>query len=115
MLISSHEHAESDMELRALKEAQLEAAQLIDAIATASEVDGKLLEEHDSQRIATGIARLEKAVAEENVVRIHELTEQLNRISSDFAARRMDLHIAKALRGESIDDVEHPAESSENP
>ncbi len=115
MLKASHEHAESDMELRTLKEAQLEAAQLIDAITTASEVDGKLLEEHDSQRIAAGIARLEEAVAEENSVRIHELTEQLNRISSDFAARRMDLHIGKALRGESIDDAEHPAESSESP
>jgi hypothetical protein len=39
-------------------------------------------------------------------VQIHELTEELNRLSSQFASRRMDLHIGEALRGESIDEVE---------
>jgi len=39
-------------------------------------------------------------------VQIHAATEELNQASSDFAAKRMDLHIANALRGESIDAVE---------
>ena len=38
--------------------------------------------------------------------RIHGATEELNQVSSDFAAKRMDLHIANALRGESIEEVE---------
>ena len=38
---------------------------------------------------------------------IHAATEELNQVSSEFAAKRMDLHIANALRGESIDEVEN--------
>ena len=37
---------------------------------------------------------------------IHSSTKDLNRISGVFAARRMNLHIGEALKGESIDEVE---------
>ena len=40
---------------------------------------------------------------------IHELTENLNKVSSAFAARRMDIQIGKALRGESIETVDKSA------
>jgi hypothetical protein len=33
---------------------------------------------------------------------VSDLTAALNRISGDFAARRMDAHISRALQGESI-------------
>jgi hypothetical protein len=33
---------------------------------------------------------------------VSDLTAALNKISGDFAARRMDEHIARALQGESI-------------
>ena len=39
--------------------------------------------------------------------KIREATEELNRISSEFAARRMDLHIGQALKGEIIDNIEN--------
>jgi len=106
MLQSSHEHAKEDMEARAIREAQLDATQLIDALESAREVDGDLLEEQEAQAIEAAIAKLQKAMPVGSSNEIHHLTEELNRVSGDFAARRMDLHIGKALRGSSIDGVE---------
>lgn len=106
MLKSSHDHAHSDMQYRALKEAQLEATQLIDAIRNAWNVDGNLLESDEKDAIEKVIATLISAIEGDNSNLIHSLTEDLNRISSEFANRRMDLRIGEALRGESIDEVE---------
>ena len=52
------------------------------------------------------VVELQLLVEQGTSVQIHELTEELNRLSSEFASRRMDLHIGEALRGESIDEVE---------
>ena len=106
MLKLSHEHAHEDMELRALKEAQLEASQLIEAIDSAIEVDGGLLTKEEARVISSAITELKQALDKESSGRIHEQTEKLNKVSSEFAARRMDLHIGKGLRGESIDAVD---------
>jgi molecular chaperone HscA len=106
MLSSSHENAKADMEIRALREAQIEATQLIDAIGAAQSKDGQLLDDNEAARIDEVVAQLRLLMERGSSVQIHELTEELNRLSSEFAARRMDLHIGEALRGESIDEVE---------
>lgn len=106
MLKSSHDNAKLDMEARALKESQLDATQLIDAISNAIAADGKLLEETEAQQIDRVIVELQQAVEAGQSILIHSLTEDLNKLSSPFANRRMDLHIGKALKGESIDAVE---------
>ena len=106
MLKLSHEHAREDMEQRTLREAQLEANQLIDAIDAATRADGGLLSEEEANSIASIIAELRQAMECKSSELIHELTENLNRVSSAFAARRMDMQIGKALRGESIDTVD---------
>lgn len=110
MLQASQEHAREDMEIRALKEAQVEAAQLVDAIQAARAADGDLLTAEEGQQIDTAVAALAKAVQEADSKQLHEQTEALNRLSGEFAARRMDLHISKALRGESINKVESTPE-----
>ncbi|MEX2470356.1 MAG: Fe-S protein assembly chaperone HscA [Pseudohongiellaceae bacterium] len=103
MLRASQEHAREDMEVRSLKEAEVEARQLLDSLAAAREADGELLQPDEAERIDQASAKLQQAIAAGDSRRIHEATEALNRVSGDFAARRMDLHIARALRGESID------------
>lgn len=108
MLRASQEHAQDDMEARAIREARLEATQLIDAIAAARQVDGDLLATKELQVIEAAIVALQKTMASGSSNQIHQLTEELNRVSGEFAARRMDLHIGKALRGSSIDAVETP-------
>lgn len=106
MLKSSHEHAKSDMEARAIREAQLEATQLIAALENARSVDGELLDEIEARQIDEAVAALRAELPSGTSNRIHYLTEELNRISGEFAARRMDVHIGKALRGSSIDAAE---------
>lgn len=108
MLQASYDNAQADMELRSIKESQLEARQLIDAIINAKLVDGVLLSVEESERIDSVIRELKTAMVDAPSRQIHELTEKLNRVSGGFAARRMDLHIGEALRGESIDSVEQP-------
>jgi molecular chaperone HscA len=107
MLESSRDHAHADMESRALREAQLEATQLIDALASARKVDSRLLSAEEASRIADVVARLQSAISDGSSNQIHSLSEELNQVSGDFAARRMDLTIGEALRGHSIDEIEH--------
>jgi molecular chaperone HscA len=106
MLQASQAHAQEDMRIRALREAQIEAQQLIDAIRAAENQDGDLLEEEERAQLDAAVAKLERAIADANKNDISEQTEALNKLSGEFAARRMDLHIAKALSGENIDSVE---------
>ena len=106
MLQDSQSHAKIDMEARSIKEAQLEATQLLDAIANALLVDGNLLSREEADSLAESIKALENTMTSGGSVQIHAATEELNQASSEFAAKRMDLHIANALRGESIDAVE---------
>ncbi len=106
MLQDSHSNAQIDMETRSIKEAQLDATQLLDAIASALRIDGDLLSEDEANVLAKSIQKLESIMIDGSSVQIHGATEELNQVSSDFAAKRMDLHIANALRGESIEEVE---------
>lgn len=105
MLQTSHENAEADRDARMLREARLEGQQIIDAINSALQVDGELLEQGEKREIEAAIESLRHSMETERPQLIHEQVEKLNRVSGEFAARRMDLHI-RSLRGESIDAVE---------
>jgi molecular chaperone HscA len=102
MLQASQENARADMELRSLQEAKVDAMQLIDAVAAAVIADPQLLEEGEELRINKGVAALAAALENGSSAEVSDLTAALNRISGDFAARRMDAHISRALQGESI-------------
>lgn len=107
MLQASHEHASEDRDIRALREAQIEAQQIIDAIKAAIEADGELLEATERNAIESAMGELKSAMESEPAPKIHELADNLNKLSGNFAARRMDLHI-QSLQGESIETVETP-------
>ena len=107
VLESSHENAESDMEIRSLRESQVEAKQLIDSIDSALESDRELLNDEEKLILDHSKDRLIELIDSGAGAEIREATEELNRISSEFAARRMDLHIGQALKGEIIDNIEN--------
>jgi molecular chaperone HscA len=102
ILQASQENARADMELRSLQEAKVDAMQLIDAVAAAVIADPQLLEEGEEQRINEGVAAVIAALENGSSAEVSDLTAALNRVSGDFAARRMDAHISQALKGESI-------------
>lgn len=107
MLQSSRQQAEADMKLRALKEAEVDARRLITALQAAMTADSQLpqqlLKPQEQGAIDAAVAGLEKAIAAADVQAIRDGTSQLNAASADFAARRMDLHVAQALKGTSIE------------
>lgn len=110
MLRDSHEHARKDMAARVLREARLDATRLIDAIESAINEDGELLDDAERSAIAQAVRTLKQAMARENAAEIEEHTVQLNHASEDFAARRMNMTVGAALRGESIETMEEKAD-----
>ena len=106
ILESSYENAESDMEIRSLKEAQVEAKQLVDSINSALESDRELLGVEQLSVLNSAMKHLSALLDAGTSVEIRSATEELNRLSNEFAARRMDLHIGKALKGKIIDKMQ---------
>ena len=106
VLESSYENAESDMEIRSLKEAQVEAKQLVDSINSALESDRELLGVEQLSVLNSAMKHLSALLKAGTSVEIRSATEELNRLSNEFAAKRMDLHIGKALKGKIIDKMQ---------
>jgi molecular chaperone HscA len=104
MLEESNANAAADMAARALLEARVDAARIIDATESALAADAALLAADERAMLDDAMARLRRLVAENADRRaLVEATEGLNRASEGFAGRRMDRSVAQALTGRSID------------
>jgi len=106
MLKDSMSFAKEDMQARMLKEQQVEALRVIEAInASLSEAKGLLSE----TELASLEAEINKLIQLRDTATTPEQLKvgitQLDNASSDFAARRMDDSIKKALTGQSVDQV----------
>ncbi len=105
MLQDSLEHAKDDAFKRALKETQVEAQRLIEAVHSALKSDGDLLNESEYARIEAAITRLQAAALGDNRRPIMLAMDDLEAESKDFAARRMDKSIRAAFAGKKVDDI----------
>ena len=102
MLRESFQHAKEDMHARALNEHRVDAQRLIDATRSALAEDGSLLAPEEMTEILEKIAFLEKAVSTPHSRAIKAATDALNRATEEFAARRMNTSVRRALAGKSI-------------
>jgi molecular chaperone HscA len=93
------------MAARALLEARVDAARIIDATESALAADAELLAEDERAVLDDAIKRLRRLMEERGTDRraLIEATGALNRAGEDFAGRRMDRSVAQALTGRSID------------
>jgi len=105
MLESAFESAGEDMRLRALREAQVEADRLMEAIGAALEQDGDLLDDTERGSLDQLVLTLRAAREGDDTDQIREAVEALSKGSDLFAARRMDRSVARALSGRSIEDL----------
>ncbi|WP_374259686.1 Fe-S protein assembly chaperone HscA [Zoogloea sp.] len=105
MLKAGFEHAQFDMELRGLKEQQVEASRVIEATEKALASDGNLLDAGERAALDAAIAALRTAAAGDDVRAIKLQLEAFNRASNEFASRRMDKSIREALAGHKIDEL----------
>ncbi|MBC8636904.1 Fe-S protein assembly chaperone HscA [Caballeronia sp. EK] len=105
MLEESFQTAETDMHARALREAQVEAERLIEATHAALETDGELLDDEERADILTLVTGLTALASGDSVEEIEDATKALATGTDEFAARRMNKSIRRALAGRKLDDV----------
>lgn len=105
MLQSSFGAAESDKNARLLAEAKVDAESLLAAIKAALEQDGHLLNNQENEQIKAKMNALESNIHAGTGDAIREATEALNTATEDFAAKRMDASVSRALAGKNIDTV----------
>ncbi|MFO1312031.1 MAG: Fe-S protein assembly chaperone HscA [Burkholderiales bacterium] len=103
MLKDSFAHAADDMQARALGEAQVEADRIADATRTALAADGELLDSAERASIDAAMDALAKARAGSDHLALRAAVEALNRATTEFAGRRMDRNVARALAGKRVD------------
>lgn len=103
MLRSSMEHAADDSGARMLAEARVDAERLVDALTMALEADGSLLAEDERDRLESAMDTMRTVVAGGQTEAIRLETKALSEASDEFAARRMNREIRRALQGQSVD------------
>ena len=105
MLSDSISHAGGDAAARARAEAVVEAESLIDAVEAALDLDGDLLDESSLAAIRAQIATLQSLLPEAEANPIRNATAALAAGTDDFAAKRMDRNIQRALTGQRVEDM----------
>jgi len=102
MLRDSYEHANEDMHARVLNEHRVDAQRLIDATRGGLAEDGSLLNSEEITDIQQKVATLEKILPGSDPRAIKLASDALNRATEEFAARRMNAGVRRALAGKSI-------------
>ena len=105
MLKDSFSHASDDAFRRALREAQVEAQRLIEAVQSALKEDADLLSAEERSPIDNAIVRLQAAVMGDDRRAIDQALDALSKGTNAFAARRMNKNVSKALSGKKIDQI----------
>ena len=107
-------HTKDDALRRALKEAQVEAQRLIEAVQSAVRSDGDLLTAEQRAKLDETIAKLQTTALGDDRRQITQAMDDLEAETKDFAARRMDKSIRRAFSGKSIDDLERSTDASDS-
>ena len=102
MLKASYEFAAEDMIARQLTETRVDAEALLAGLEAAMRQDADLLLAEETQQLENDMRALQEVLVGDDPQTIREKTESLGRASEDFAARRMDRSIQRALTGVSI-------------
>ncbi len=105
MLKDGFEHAKEDMSARALAEQRVEAQRLGEATRAALAVDGDLLGDAERASVETALAGLSEAASADDTTAIKRAIAALGRATDDFAARRMNRSIQRALTGRSVESL----------
>ena len=114
MLQESYSSASEDMQMRALREEQVEAERILLATQSALDSDVQLLSPQEQADVQQQLQAVRDAIAASNDAAtapgqrqdaLHAAVQALARGTEEFAARRMDQSVRKALAGKSLDEV----------
>jgi len=105
MLRDSMSHAEQDVAARNLREQQVEAERVVLALQAALKADGeRLLSAEEMQQLESKLQTLQQTMQGDDHTAIKRAIDDLNQVSTDFAARRMNESIRSAMAGHKVDD-----------
>ena len=105
MLKDSMANAAEDMAARARAEALVEAESITAAVTAAVELDGDLLDENEQADIRGCIAELQSRLKEGTAEDIRAAVAKLGQSTDNFAAKRMNRTIQRALTGQNVDNI----------
>jgi molecular chaperone HscA len=103
MLEESFAHASDDANARALSEARIDAERIVAATERALASDAGLLDEAERAAIGDAVANVRQLARGDDRNALAAAVAALNAATEDFAARRMDRSVARALAGKRID------------
>ena len=106
MIEDSYKHARDDMEARRLREQKVEAIRLLEATEAALAEDSELLSADELAVIQESMRILKETADGDDWEAIKKAADALNEASTEFAARRMDHSIRKALAGQKLEELD---------
>jgi molecular chaperone HscA len=106
MLRASMDFAQEDIDLRMLKEQQVEAKRVIEALDAALASDGpSLLDEFEINEVLLHRNELEQQIESTTTDGLKKLIKAVEAASESYVAKRMNSSVVKALAGKKIDEV----------
>lgn len=105
MLTDSMTHAHQDIAARKLAEQKVDGLRVLESLAGALAEDAALLSAEELNTISLAQNALRDAVAGSDAEQIAAGIKQLDQVTQNFAALRMDNSIRTALTGHSVDEV----------
>ena len=107
MLQDSFKNAGDDKVARVLREQQVDARRLLEAVEAALLADGeRLLEADERLAIEAQMQQLRELMAGSDGLAIEQQTKRLTQVTDAFAARRLDATVKAALAGRSLNEIE---------
>lgn len=107
MLRASMEHAREDVQMRMLKEQQVEAKRVVEAIDAALAQDAEqLLSDQETLQIKEHRNALESVIETASTDELKKLIKAIENVSEFYVARRMNASVQQALTGKQIDEVD---------
>ncbi len=105
MLRDSMSHAKEDLQARRLREAQVEADRLAESVDVALKADASLLNQDENNEIEKALSQLKAVMSGNDHNAIQHGMSVLQKVTAEFAARRMDASIKQALTGHQVDEI----------
>ena len=107
MLKDGYNHASDDAFRRALREAQVEAQRLVEAVQSALKDDAHLLSTLERAHVDSCLAKLQTVLIGDDRRAIDMAMDALSKGTAEFAARRMNQSVKRALAGRKMEEMEN--------
>jgi len=105
MLKDSFDHARDDVQLRLLKEQQVEGQRMLEAVEGALREDEDLVAPEEARAVRAELDALRKTLSCSDHRTIRAAIERVNRATEPFAGRRMDRAVKRALAGRKVESL----------